>query len=320
MDKKICVIGAGRWGKNHIKTLHTLGYLGGIVDKDPKRLEVFKKQFPEIDIFTDYKKAAKNGFSGFTVATPAKTHYKIARYLLELNFPILVEKPITLTAAEAIDLKNMAEEKNVNLMVGHVMLFHPAIRKIKALIQEGKIGKLQYLYSNRLNLGTVRKEENILWSFAPHDISIFQYLTESFPIEVISRGGNFIQPDVDDSTMTVLTYPKNIVGHIFVSWLHPFKEHRLVVVGSKGMISFEDSSKDKDLLFYEKGIDWVGGEPIKRDGPTEKIPYKTTLPLTAELDYFYEHLNGVKPEISDSQNAIEVLRILEMATRSLNGN
>ena len=144
---------------------------------------------------------------------------------------------------------------------------------MKALIDQGKIGKVQYMYSNRLNLGTVRTEENSLWSFAPHDISLFQYFTGSYPEKVTSTGGAFLQPHIHDTTMTVLEYPNNVKGHIYVSWLHPFKEHRFVIVGSKGMLMYEDSSDDKSLLFYEKGIDFVNGEPIKRDGPTEVIAY-----------------------------------------------
>ena len=202
-------------------------------------------------------------------------------------------------------------------MVGHLLLFHPAIRKIKELIEKGKIGKLEYIYSNRLNLGTVRTEENILWSFAPHDISIFQYFIGSLPVEVISRGGAFLQPHIHDSSMTVLTYPGNIVGHIYVSWLHPFKEHRMVVIGSKGMFSYEDSSDDKNILFYEKGIDWIQGEPIKRDGPTEVIPYEKKMPLTEELKYFAAHTNGDPVKTADARNGAEVLEILEKASESL---
>ncbi|MCF6237874.1 MAG: Gfo/Idh/MocA family oxidoreductase, partial [Candidatus Marinimicrobia bacterium] len=157
------------------------------------------------------------------------------------------------------------------------------------------------------------------WSFAPHDISIFQYFIGSNPVEVVSRGGAFLQPGIHDTTMTTLTYPDNVVGHIFVSWLHPFKEHRMVIIGSKGMISFEDSSQEKDILFYEKGIDWVQGEPIKRDGPTEVIPYEKGFPLTSELQYFIDHLDGSKLEIADGQNAFDVLEVLEKATESLQG-
>jgi UDP-2-acetamido-3-amino-2,3-dideoxy-glucuronate N-acetyltransferase len=317
MDKKICVIGAGRWGKNHIKTLHNLGCLAGIVEADEDTLQKFSEMYPEAAVFSNVKEAIAGDFDGFTVATPAETHHDIAEFILKNKKPVLVEKPIALTAAQAHNLKQVAEENGVNLMVGHVLLFHPAIRKIKQMILDGKIGKLEYIYSNRLNLGTVRKEENILWSFAPHDISIFQYFIGGLPKEIVSRGGAFLQPHIHDTTMTILTYPDNVVGHIFVSWLHPYKEQKLILIGSKGMLSFEDSSDDKSILFYEKGIDWVQGEPIKRDGPTETIPYEQGMPLTEEMRYFTEHLDGGPIKIADGQNAVEVLEILEAASKSL---
>lgn len=317
MSKRICVIGAGRWGRNHIKTLHSLGNLGGVVESFAGAREEIKSQYPGIDVFGDVKDALAGNFDGFTVATPAETHFEIAKCLLENNKPVLVEKPITLKAADAHALNKLAKERKVPLMTGHVLLFHSAIATIKTMIDSGKIGRLQYLYSNRLNLGTVRSEENILWSFAPHDISIFQHLIGKLPLDVVSRGGAFIQPKIHDSTMTILTYPDNIIGHIFVSWLHPFKEHRLVVIGSKGMLSFDDSSESKDILFYEKGIDWIKGEPIKRDGPTEVIPYEKKQPLAEELKYFISHLDGPMPEISNGDNAASVLEILEKATESL---
>ncbi len=319
-NSKICVVGAGNWGKNHIKTFYNLGCLAGIVEKNENILKRYSELYPEVKLFDEIEEAIKEDFDGFTVATPAETHFRIAEKLLTLKKHVLVEKPLALNSQDAKKLQTLAENNKVNLMVGHVLLFHPAIRKIKDLITQGKIGRLQYLYSNRLNLGTVRTEENILWSFAPHDISIFQYFIESEPVEIVSRGGAFLQPDVDDTTLTVLKYHKNIVAHIFVSWLHPFKEHRLVVIGSQGMLSFEDSSKEKQILFYEKGIDWIKGEPIKRDGPTEAISYDTTLPLTEELKYFVDHLNGDKVKIADGRNGIEVLEILERATESLTDN
>ena len=317
MNKKICVVGAGRWGRNHIKTLHELGCLAGIVEANADVRAEFQEKYPEAKTFATVREAIKEDFDGFTVATPAETHFKIAEFIIIHKKHVLVEKPLTLKASEARRLKELAEENGVNLMVGHLLLFHPAIRKIKELIKKGKIGKLEYIYSNRLNLGTVRTEENILWSFAPHDISVFQYFIGSLPVEVISRGGVFLQPHNHDSSMTILTYPDNIVGHIFVSWLHPFKEHRMVVIGSKGMFSYEDSSDDKNILFYEKGIDWIQGEPIKRDGPTEVIPYEKKMPLTEELKYFASHTNGDPVKTADAQNGVEVLEILEKASESL---
>jgi len=240
LSKKICVVGGGNWGRNHIRTLRELGNLAGIVEPHLETREQLKSENPKIQVFDDINNAVGKSFDGFVVATPANTHYEIAEFLIHHKKPVLVEKPLALTAPRALKLDTLAKENGVPLMVGHVMLFHPAIKKIKELIEDAKIGKLEYLYSNRLNLGTIRTEENILWSFAPHDISIFQHFINEKPIEVVSRGGAFIQSHIHDTTMTILRYPKNIVGHIFVSWLHPFKEHRLVVIGSKGMLSFED--------------------------------------------------------------------------------
>lgn len=317
MKYSVCVIGAGRWGKNHIKTLAGLKALGGIVETRPKVRSELESIYPDVNVFDTVEAALKKPFHGYTVATPAETHFEIGMKVLQAGKHVLIEKPITLKADEAKTLKETAEKQQVNLMVGHVLLFHPAIRKMKELISSEKIGKLQYLYSNRLNLGTVRKEENILWSFAPHDISIFQYFIEDLPREIESRGGAFLQPHIHDTTMTILTYPRNVVGHIFVSWLHPFKEQRLVVIGSKGMLSFEDSSVDKELFFYEKGIDWVQGEPVKREGPSEVIPYEGEPPLTAELRYFTEHLDGSPVKIADAKNAADVLEILERASERL---
>ncbi|MEN6626433.1 MAG: Gfo/Idh/MocA family oxidoreductase [Candidatus Sumerlaeia bacterium] len=316
MGARICVVGAGRWGKNHVRTLQELGFLGGVVETDKAERARLAKHLADVPVFGRLEEAFVRNFDGYTVATPAETHFNVASRIIEHGKPLLVEKPMALTAREAHMLKQRADERGVSLMVGHLLLFHPAVLKIKELIDAGKIGRLQYIYSNRLNLGAVRTEENILWSFAPHDISIFQFLIGRTPLEIVSRGGAFIQPSIHDSTMTVLTYPDNIVGHIFVSWLHPFKEHRLVVIGSKGMFSYEDSSAKKELLFYEKGIDWVRGEPVKREGATEIIPFDEAPPLAEELRYFVEHLKE-EPQKATAASAVEVLDILEQATESM---
>ena len=315
---KVCVVGAGNWGQNHIRTLSELDALGGVVESDFQKLCLLKKTYPNVQMFSELDMALDYGFDGFVVATPAETHFKISKNIIERGIHVLVEKPITLTKSDAEELVEISIKNNVNLMVGHVLLFHPAIRKIKEILHSGRIGKLQYLYSNRLNLGAVRKEENILWSFAPHDISIFQFFINDKPVSVHSYGGAFIQPHLQDTTLTILKYKNNIVGHIFVSWLHPFKEHRLVVIGSKGMLTFEDSIEEKKILFYEKGIDWIQGEPVKREGVTETIDYIPTPPLTEELKYFINCLDGTPVNISDGKNGVEVLSILEKATLSLN--
>ncbi len=202
-------------------------------------------------------------------------------------------------------------------MVGHVLLFHPAIKKIKELINKGKIGKLQYIYSNRLNLGQVRMEENVFWSLAPHDISVFQYFTNSFPTSIHASGSAFLQEGIHDSTLTQLKYPSGVEGHIFVSWLHPFKEHRLVVIGTEAMITFEDSSEGNPLKLYAKKIDMENGIPEKIDGPVTLIDYEQKMALTEELQYFVSHLDGKKPNIANGQHALEVTKILIIANKQL---
>ena len=313
--KKICVLGGGAWGKNHIKTLDKLGALGAIVEKDGDLLSKFKKKYPYVEIFNSLDKSLENNFDGFIIATPAETHFKLAKEIINNKKDLLVEKPLTLSIKESEILVKLAKENDVNLMVGHVLLFHPAIIKIKRLIDSGKIGKLQYIYSNRLNLGKVRTEENVFWSLAPHDISIFQYFTDnSFPEKIKASGSAFLQKGIYDSTLTTLEYEKGVNGHIFVSWLHPFKEHRLVVIGSEAMISFEDSAEGKPLTLYSKKIDLVNGIPEKIDGPKEIIEYDDKMPLEAELEYF---INTKTPLISNGENGRDVVRILVEASKHL---
>ena len=318
MNKSVCVVGAGYWGKNHIRTLHELGNLGGIVESNKETLNRCVEQYPYAKGFLSLDEALmEENFLGFTIATPAETHYKIAKTILEAGKQVLVEKPFALQIEHAKELVKLAHEKNVNLMVGHVMLFHPAIRKIKNLIENNKIGKLQYIYSNRLNLGEVRTEENVFWSLAPHDISIFQYFTNSYPTDITASGSTFLQEGIHDSTLTQLKYPNGVEGHIFVSWLHPFKEHRLVVIGSEAMIMFEDSAEGKPLTLYAKKFDISNGVPEKIDGPVELIKYDRKMALDEELKYFINHLDGTKPEISNGKHALEVTKILVEASKQL---
>jgi len=315
---KICVVGAGKWGMNHINTLDKLNVLGGVVEINEKAKSYIKKKYPAIKINSSVDEAVKQNYDGFIVATNPNSHYSIAKNIIEKGFHVLVEKPLTLNKVDAIKLCNIAKKNNVNLMVGHLLLFHPAFRKIKQILDSGRIGVLQYIYSNRLNLGTVRTDENVFWSFAPHDISLFQYFFNNQPVEVISRGLDVLQNDIHDTTITSIKYPNKGMGHIFVSWLHPFKEHRFVIVGSKGMIHFEDSHLDKPLLLYDKSFKLDNDRfPKPKVGITEEIKYDKELPLDLELKYFIDHLDGKKLDIASGESAIEVIDILEQATLSL---
>ena len=309
MEKKICVIGGGYWGKNHIKTLYEMGNLGGIVETDKDRLAEHLSKYA-VQGFSDLEDAIEETFDGYIVATPAITHYPIGKKLLSKGLNVLLEKPMTLSTEHAQELVEIAKESNARLMVGHVLLFHPAIKKIKEIVDSGKLGKLYYAYSNRLNFGKVRTEEDVFWSFAPHDISVLNYLIGAPALEIKAKGSKYLQDNVYDVTMAQFTYPNNVHAHIFVSWLHPFKEQRLVVIGEKGMLSFEDSSKDKNILYYDKHVDFVEQHPILLAEPDEVISYEKKLPLTEELKYFIENLDG-NIEIADGKSGIEVVKVLE---------
>ncbi len=317
MNKNICVVGAGYWGKNHIKTLDKLGALGAIVDFNEDTLKLLNTSYSNVNTYLKIEDALFANYDGYVIATPANTHYEIAKMVIKAKKHVLIEKPMSLSIKDAEELLHLSEENNVNVVVGHVLLFHPAITKIKNLINEGEVGDLQYIYSNRLNLGKVRTQENVFWSLAPHDIAIFQYLTDSTPRLINSKGSTFLQKGIPDSTITQLEYGNEIKGHIFVSWLHPFKEHRLVVIGSKAMISFEDSSNDKLLKLYSKKIDISSGVPEKIDGPVKIIPFSKKMPLEIELEYFLNHLGNCKPEISNIYHGIDVVKVLVKASSQL---
>ena len=193
MSKKICVVGAGYWGKNHISTLAKLGALHGVVDSNSEILENVIAEYPFIKKHENIEDALLGDYDGFTIATPADTHFRIAKLILTNKYHVLIEKPMTLSIIEAETLVNISKAKNAHIVVGHVLLFHPAINKIKELIENNTIGQLQYIYSNRLNLGKVRTEENVFWSLAPHDIAIFQYLTKSFPKGIYTKEAQFFR-------------------------------------------------------------------------------------------------------------------------------
>jgi UDP-2-acetamido-3-amino-2,3-dideoxy-glucuronate N-acetyltransferase len=240
--------------------------------------------------------------------------------MLKAGKNVLVEKPITLNSAEAEELLSISSNLKLKLMVGHILLYHPAVITMKEGIEKGTIGKLQYIYSNRLNLGAIRSEENILWSFAPHDISLIQYFTGSNPDTISAHGAVFLQEGVEDTTLTYLEYPGNIKAHIYVSWLHPFKEQRLVVVGEKGMYVFEDSAKTDKLKFYSKGFRKVNGSLEKFEEDYKVIEFENKSPLSEEHIHFYNSIINNTEPLTDGRHAIEVLKILEEATKSLRRN
>lgn len=319
-DINLAIIGAGRWGFNHVRTANSLLNPNQITVFDTN--ELAKEKVAELNSGINFTTDINNilddeSINAVIIATPAETHFELAKSCMEAGKNVLVEKPITLYVEEAQKLYDLSLNLNLKLMVGHVLLYHPALLKIKQEITSGKIGKLQYIYSNRLNLGAIRSEENILWSFAPHDISIMQFLTESYPSSITARGEDFLQNGIEDTTLTYLKYPTGVHGHIFVSWLHPFKEQRLVVVGEKGMYVFEDSLKTDKLKFYDKGFEKVDGEFRKFDNDFEAVDFEEKMPLAEEQIHFYNSIiNNTTPR-TDGKHALEVLRILDAATKEI---
>jgi len=320
MDIKLAIIGLGKWGKNHLRTANSISEenLVWICDSKNDMLTESEKIIvnKRVKRTSNYKDILNDTeVNAVIIATPAETHFEIAKKCIEAGKNILVEKPITLFVNECRELIESAAKKNLVLMVGHVLLYHPAILIIKEMLESGKLGKLQYIYSNRLNLGVVRTEENILWSFAPHDISIIQFLTGCSPENIFASGASFLQKVIEDTTVTILKYPNNISTHIFVSWLHPFKEHRLTVIGSEGMVVFEDTLKNEKLKFYKKGFKNIDGAIEKFDSDYEVINFDNVQPLEEEQKHFFDCVINNKKPRTDGISALEVLKILEEAGR-----
>jgi len=228
-NSTVAVIGAGYWGKNLVRNFHELNALYAVCDSDPKTLAAFKEKYPDIKHYSDVPSVLSDPhIRAVAISTPAATHYTLTKEALLADKDVFVEKPIALHYSEGAELIELASSKNKILMVGHILEYHPAIIKLKELIDKGELGKIQYIYSNRLNLGKFRTEENILWSFAPHDISIILHLLNEMPDEISSHGGNYLNPHITDVTITNMDFPSGVKAHIFVSWLHPYKEQKLV--------------------------------------------------------------------------------------------
>lgn len=307
---RICVIGAGRWGQNHMRTLETLGCLAGIVDNNEERLEKVRERYLEVACFECIDQAMRVGFDGYVVATPAATHYPVGKILLEAGQNVLLEKPMALCATESEALVKLSKQYGGKLMVGHQLLYHPAIMKIKEVVEAGVIGKLLYIKSTRLNLGVVRQNENVVWSLAPHDLSIMNYLVGEYPINMVAQGSTFLQPGIIDMAHIQLDYSKQIKAYIDVSWIAPVKEQKLVIVGSQGMLVFDDASQEKDITLYKKCIDLDTPQPLSRDDGMEKIPYVHTQPLQNELAYFIEVIGDDK-RVEHGKEGHQVICLLE---------
>ena len=256
---RIAVMGAGAWGRNIVRTLAELGHLSAVCDPSTNCLEAARRLVGEKvkgarwtsqpgEILADPE------IAGVMVATPAETHFEIGQKVLAAGKDLFVEKPLTVDLKEGEKLVKAADSVGKLLMVGHLLEYHPAILRLNEMIQGGELGEIRYVMSHRLNLGKFRTRENALWSFAPHDISVILRIAGKMPFEVISTGGAYVSPNIPDITLMQMLLDNGVRAHIYVSWLHPFKEQKLVVVGSKKMASFCDITKE--LLLYNQRVEW----------------------------------------------------------------
>jgi UDP-2-acetamido-3-amino-2,3-dideoxy-glucuronate N-acetyltransferase len=321
MQMRIAVVGAGYWGANLVRVFHQLGVLHEVCDFNPERLAQIAKQYPDVAMTQSYEAILNDpAVDAVVIATPAEMHFSMALGALIAGKDVYVEKPLTLRCEEAEELIATAEMRRRVLMVGHLLEFHPAITRLNELIQSGELGRLEYIYSNRLNMGKVRREENALWSFAPHDISVILLLLKQTPIQVAATGGTYLQPNIADVTVSTMLFQRGVRAHLFVSWLHPYKEQKLVVVSEHGMAVFDDVRKTEKLQLYDKKIGLVNGQFVAEKPAAHVVEFPADEPLLLECKHFLECVESRQTPKTDGRDGWRVLKVLEASQRSLTMN
>jgi UDP-2-acetamido-3-amino-2,3-dideoxy-glucuronate N-acetyltransferase len=318
MTPKVACVGVGAWGRNVARTFAELGALRWVCELNTDTRVEFAAAFPSVkvtnkleDVFADPQVAA------VAVATPAETHFELVKLALSEGRDVLVEKPLALSLQEGERLVELAARSNLILMVGHLLWYHPAVLKLKSLVDEGELGRIQYIYSNRLNLGKIRREENILWSFAPHDISVILGLLGEMPHTIDAFGGNYLREQIADVTVSLLSFPSGVKAHIFVSWLHPYKEQKLIVVGDRQMAVFNDMEQDDKLLLYPHTISWSKQLPVHARAEAQPVSVERSEPLRNECVHFLECVRTRQVPRTDGHEAMRVLKVLDACQGSL---
>jgi len=313
-DKQnVAVIGCGYWGKNLVRNMAELGALAAVADAHLPNAEAQAAQFG-VPVKSIDEILADKTIEGVVIAAPAAQHAAIATQALNAGKHVLVEKPLALTVSDAETLKALGEKQNKVVMVGHLLQYHPAYIKLKQLVDAGELGELTYVYSNRLSLGKLRTEENVLWSFAPHDISMILGLMGSAPTKVTATAATQVSKGIPDVCTASMEFAGGAKAHVFVSWLHPVKEQKLVVIGSKAMAVFDDTLPlATKLTLYRHGIAWNGSipTPIKADG--EAVALDAGEPLKNECQHYLDAMAGTTLTRTDAAEAIRVLSVLEQA-------
>jgi len=321
----IGIVGAGYWGKNLIRTFDSIdtARLKYIADSRGDTLDRYAS-YSDVVRTPDYRDILEDDdVDAVVVSTPPVTHYVIAKEALDAGKHVLVEKPMTLDVGHARELVDIAEDRGLKLMVGHLLLYHPCVVTLKEKIDGGEIGDIYYMYSQRLNLGKVRSDENALQSFAPHDISVAMYLIGTTPVSVGAYGRSYLQEDIEDVVFLNLLFPGGKTAHVHVSWLDPHKVRRTTVVGSRKMIVFDDMEPHEKIRVYDKGVDVSDdygsyGEYLTlREGDIFIPAVKVSEPLRCECEHFVECIEHDRTPRSDGRNGLEVTRVLDAAQRSL---
>lgn len=318
------VIGAGAWGKNHVRTVATLAEaeLAGVCDADPKTREKLTRQYPAAHITGDVADLLGR-VDAVVIASPAATHARVARQCIEAGKPCLVEKPFALSTGDAEAVAQAAAKHDVPVLTGHLLVFHPAVERLRTLVQTGELGRIYYLYGLRVNLGQVRADENALWSFGPHDVSVALYLLGETPVRVAAHGKSYLQPKVEDVVFLTMEFGSGVLAHVQLSWLDPHKERKLTVVGATKMVVFDDMEAREKLRIYDKGVQRPPeygsyGEALSiREGDIfiPKIP--NVEPLAAELSHFVKVARRTEAPRASAADGVAVVKVLDAATRSL---
>jgi UDP-2-acetamido-3-amino-2,3-dideoxy-glucuronate N-acetyltransferase len=319
---QIALVGCGYWGKNLCRNFHALGALSAVVDATENGQADARSIAPNAHITNSLEDVLRDDqIQGFALATPAQTHAELAIQAMHAGKDVFVEKPMALTLGDAEKMKMVAEETGQILIVGHLLEYHPAVLKLREMIASGELGKINYIYSNRLNFGKVRTKENALWSFAPHDVAVTLRLIGLSPVEVSACGGSYLSEGIADTTMSNLRFSDESRAHIFVSWLHPFKEQRFVVVGDKKMAIFNDVAPyGEKLQLYPQNVEFEGSIPLLKKEDAEFVEHANTEPLREECSHFLESIQSRKQPLTDAQSGINVLKVLHACQKSIELN
>ena len=317
MPTDVAVVGNGYWGKNLLRNFHRLGSLRKVCDSLPSHLAEAQSDYPDIECCSDYAALLKDdSIRGVVIAVPAAQHFEMAKNAILAGKDVFVEKPLALTLKDGAELVDLADRMGRVLMVGHILQYHPAVKKLKELIRSGTLGRLEYIYSNRLNIGKIRTEESILWSFAPHDVSVLLSLLGEEPQSIFCDAGTYLSQDVADVTMSQFKFVSGVRAHIFVSWLHPFKEQRLVVVGSKQMAVFDDIATHS-LVLYPHRVEWMDRVPIAVKADGIPVSLDAEEPLRNECQEFLNCMESRRTPLTDGHEGLRVLRVLGACQESM---